>query len=226
MSASGSAPGRAGRPGRGAKTGPQPYDFRRPATLPREQVRAVQLACETFARRYSTMFTSSLRVDSHVTLVSIEQVTYEEYTAGLTSPTLITLISLEPLPGTAILEFSLATAMVSVDHLLGGPGGPQPQRPLSELEVPLLRGLRQTGGIDLAAKRRLDERGLEACVREAAAAITDRAQRELSFQSCARVSGADGAFGPEEATVLRILREAWQFSDEDVQRLLVLATRP
>jgi flagellar motor switch protein FliM len=141
MSAAGSAPGRAGRPGRAAKTGPQPYDFRRPATLPREQVRAVQLACETFARRYSTLFTSTLRVVSHVTLVSIEQVTYEEYVAGLTTPTLMALIGMEPLPGTAILEFSLATAMVSVDHLLGGPGGPQPQRPLSELEIPLLRGL-------------------------------------------------------------------------------------
>ena len=42
-------------------------------------------------------------------------------------------------------------------------------------QVPLLRELRQTGGIDRAAKRRLDERGLEACVREAAAAITDGA---------------------------------------------------
>lgn len=93
-------------------------------------------------------------------------------------------------------------------------------------QVPLLRELRRTGGLDLAAKRRLAENGLEACVREAAAAITDRAQRELAFQSCAKISGADGAFGPEEATVLRILREAWQFSDEDVQRLLVLATHP
>jgi tellurite resistance protein len=93
-------------------------------------------------------------------------------------------------------------------------------------QVPLLRELRRTGGIDLAAKRRLAEHGLEACVREAAAAITDRAQRELAFQSCAKICGADGAFGPQEATVLRILREAWQFSDEDVQRLLVLATHP
>jgi tellurite resistance protein len=92
--------------------------------------------------------------------------------------------------------------------------------------VPLLRELRETGGIDRAAKRRLAEHGLEACVREAAAGITDRAQRELAFQNCAKISGADGAFGPQEATVLRILREAWQFSDEDVQRLLVLATRP
>jgi flagellar motor switch protein FliM len=101
----------------------------------------VQLACETFARRYSTLFTSSLRVVSHVSLVSIEQVTYEEYIDGLSGPTLIALLSVEPLPGTAILEFSLATAMVSVDHLLGGPGGSQPQRPLTELELPLLRGL-------------------------------------------------------------------------------------
>ncbi|OLC76299.1 MAG: hypothetical protein AUG04_04755 [Deltaproteobacteria bacterium 13_1_20CM_2_69_21] len=92
--------------------------------------------------------------------------------------------------------------------------------------VPMLRELRQTGGIDLAAKRRLAEHGLEACVREAAAGITERAQRELAFQGCAKVSGADGAFGPEEATVLRILREVWQFSDEDVERLLVLATHP
>src|SRR5207245_9248384 len=82
-------------------------------------------------------------------------------------------------------------------------------------QVPLLRELRQTGGIDRAAKQRLDERGLEACVREAAAAITDRAQRELAFQSCARISGPGGAFAPEEATVLRILREAWRFADDD-----------
>jgi tellurite resistance protein len=92
--------------------------------------------------------------------------------------------------------------------------------------VPMLRELRGTAGMDLAAKRRLAESGLEASVREAAAGITDLAQRELAFQGCAKVSGADGAFGPEEATVLRVLRESWQLSDEDVQRLLVLATHP
>jgi flagellar motor switch protein FliM len=133
------APSRPGR--RSGRVGPQPYDFRRPATLPREQVRAVQIACETFARRFTTLFTSSLRVVSQVSLVSIEQVTYEEYVTGLGSPTVMALLTLDPLVGTAILEFSLSTAMVSVDHLLGGPGGPQPQRPLTELEAPLLRGL-------------------------------------------------------------------------------------
>jgi flagellar motor switch protein FliM len=48
---------------------------------------------------------------------------------------------MEPLSGTAIAEFSLAIAMTSIDHMLGGSGGPQPERPLTEIETPLLQGL-------------------------------------------------------------------------------------
>jgi hypothetical protein len=91
-------------------------------------------------------------------------------------------------------------------------------------QVPLLREVRSTTDIVLAAKRRLGELGLETCVREAAAAITEVAHRELAFQCCARISGADGAYLPGEATVLRILREAWGFTGEDEERILVLAT--
>lgn len=93
-------------------------------------------------------------------------------------------------------------------------------------QVPMLREIVSTTDIDLAAKARLAEAGLEACVREAAAAITVPAQRELAFQCCAKVSGADGRFPREEARVLQILREAWGFSGPDVERLLVLATHP
>src|SRR5690242_11432306 len=93
-------------------------------------------------------------------------------------------------------------------------------------QVPMLCEIVSTSDIDLAAKARLAEAGLEACVREAAAAITVPAQRELAFQCCAKVSGADGRFPREEARVLQILREAWGFSGPDVERLLVLATHP
>jgi hypothetical protein len=77
----------------------------------------------------------------------------------------------------------------------------------------------------VGAKRKLAQVGLETCVRDAAAAITVPVQRELAFQCCAKVGGADGTFTAQEAQVLRILREVWGFSDEDVQRILVLATR-
>ncbi|MGZ6125076.1 MAG: hypothetical protein ACXWLR_08960 [Myxococcales bacterium] len=93
-------------------------------------------------------------------------------------------------------------------------------------QIPMLREVGSTADIDLAAKDRLAESGLDACVREAAAGITSPAQRELAFQCCARVSGADGRFPVEEAKVLQILREVWGLSPPDVERLLVLATRP
>ncbi len=132
---------RAGRATRRSKAdGPLLYDFRRPMKLSREHVRTLQIVYETFARRYGTLLTSTLRVVSHVSLVSIEQLTYDEYITSLSNPTMLALVTLDPLPGTAVLEFSLSAAMASLDHMLGGRGGEQPQRPLTDIEEPLLRG--------------------------------------------------------------------------------------
>ncbi|WP_196470325.1 MULTISPECIES: flagellar motor switch protein FliM [Planomonospora] len=139
---SASTPRLLGRMSRRAKTSdPQPYDFRRPIKLSREHVRTLQIAYETFARQYTTLLTTSLRVVSQVSLVSIQQLTYDEYISALGNPTIVATVDLEPLPGTAIMEFSLGTAMASIDHLLGGPGGAQTERPLTDMETPLLRDL-------------------------------------------------------------------------------------
>lgn len=131
--------GRINRRSKGA--GPEPYDFRRPTKLSREHIRTLQIAYETFARQFTTILTTSLRTVSQVTLLSIEQFTYDEYIASLSNPTIVAKVSMEPLPGTAIVEFSLAIAMTSIDHLLGGSGGPQPERPLTDIETPLLQNL-------------------------------------------------------------------------------------
>ncbi|MBB5967334.1 FliM/FliN family flagellar motor switch protein [Planomonospora venezuelensis] len=120
---------------------PHAYDFRRPIKLSREHTRMLQIAYETFARQYTTLLTSTLRVVSQVSLVSIQQLTYDEYISGLSNPTIVATLTLDPLPGAAIMEFSLSTAMASIDHMLGGPGGPQIERPLTDMELPLLRDL-------------------------------------------------------------------------------------
>ncbi|GGS86675.1 flagellar motor switch protein FliM [Planobispora rosea] len=131
-----------GRVSRRAKNSePHTYDFRRPIKLSREHTRTLQIAYETFARQYTTLLTSTLRVVSQVSLVSIQQLTYDEYISGLANPTIVATLTLDPLPGAAIMEFSLSTAMASIDHMLGGPGGPQIERPLTDMELPLLRDL-------------------------------------------------------------------------------------
>ncbi len=133
------SPGRMSR--RTGNAGPAPYDFRRPIKLSREHVRALQIAFETYARSCGTQLTTRLRVTSSVTLAGIDQLNYDEYVQSLSNPTVIAMVTLDPLPGTVLMEMASNVTMASIDHMLGGPGGPQPERPLTEVELPLLRGL-------------------------------------------------------------------------------------
>ena len=131
------------RPRRRARTtAPTPYDFRRPIQLSREHQRTLQLGFDGFARQATTVFTSSLRTVCSMTLVSIEQQTYAEYVDSLGPSTYMTLFSADPMPGTGVLEIPLFATMSCVDHMLGGPGSDdQPDRPLTEIEDGVIRGL-------------------------------------------------------------------------------------
>jgi flagellar motor switch protein FliM len=134
--------------GNGAKTGrrkrgePRTFDFRRQSKLSREHVRTMQIVQETFARSLSTMLASQLRTVTQVTIQSIEQLTYDEYVRELPNPTVLTLLSLAPLSGAAILQWPLDVAYVAVEMMLGGHGYvEQPSRPLSDLETMLMRSI-------------------------------------------------------------------------------------
>ena len=93
------------------------------------------------------------------------------------------------------------------------------------LAFPELRDVGPTGEISARARQRLERVGIAEAVREAATGITDARYREIAFQCCGKVSGADGMFVPEENAVLTELQQLFGFSAEDVKRLLVLATR-
>jgi flagellar motor switch protein FliM len=119
-----------------------PYDFRRPIQLSREHSRTLQMGLDAFARQATTVFTSSLRTVCSMSLVSIEQRSYSEYVQSLGSSTYMTLFSAEPISGSGIIELPIKATMECIDHMLGGPGGPsQPDRPLTEIESVVARGL-------------------------------------------------------------------------------------
>jgi flagellar motor switch protein FliM len=117
------------------------YDFRRPNKLSRDHARLLQMICETFGRRLTTLLTSGLRQVCQVSLQEVIQQSYDEYVAELPSPTLVLPLSLPPLPGTATLQFSLPVALAAIDHMLGGPGGTQHARSLTDIEAGLLSRL-------------------------------------------------------------------------------------
>ncbi len=119
----------------------EPYDFARPTKIPRDQLRALQMCLETFTRRLTTLFTSGLRQVCAVEQVALEQMAYDDYISEFEGAAVLAPIALEPLQGTTILQLPVESALVCVDHLLGGPGGEQPQRLPTDVETALLRQL-------------------------------------------------------------------------------------
>jgi flagellar motor switch protein FliM len=118
------------------------FDFRRPNKLSRDHVRSLQIVHETFARQLTTLFSSGLRVVSQVSVASIEQLSYDEYIRDTPNPSHLSILSIDPLPGVAILQLPLSTAMTIVDLMLGGHGvGAGPERPLTDIERGLVRTL-------------------------------------------------------------------------------------
>lgn len=121
---------------------PEPFDFRRPTTLSREHVRAMQIVHETLARGFTTTLASKLRSVCSVALRDIEQQSYDEYVRDLQNPALLTLLSLRPLGGTAMLQLPLRAGYTATELLLGGTGGEeQPSRQMTDLELSLVRSI-------------------------------------------------------------------------------------
>ena len=87
-------------------------------------------------------------------------------------------------------------------------------------DVPELAALDDRRGLGDAAKRTLDEMGLDAAVAQIAEPLRAREDQELAFTCCVRILEADGVIAPEEFRVLRILRRLFGFTQDEVNRLI------
>ena len=105
-------------------------------------MRAFQIVHETFARQLSTVLATTLRAGASSAFGKVEQLTYDEYVRSLPNPSYMVILSLNPLPGAALLQFPLPITFAAVDRLLGGTGdAASPKRPLTEIEQNLMRSV-------------------------------------------------------------------------------------
>jgi flagellar motor switch protein FliM len=116
------------------------YDFRRPDKFSKEHLRALRIIHESFARGLASALASYLRSTIQIRLTMVEQATYDEYIRSLPTPTVMYVISPQPLPGSAVIEMNLPVARVILDRLLGGSGSPQSaSAEMTEIEMALLK---------------------------------------------------------------------------------------
>ena len=98
----------------------QRYDFRRSDRIPKEQIRALRVVHDTFARSLASSLSAYLRTYVTVNLISVEQLSFREFTACLPSPTCIATMRISPFEGIAILEVNPTLAFPLIEVLLGG----------------------------------------------------------------------------------------------------------
>jgi flagellar motor switch protein FliM len=111
------------------------YDFRRPKLISKDQMRTLQMLHDTFAKAFANTLSLYLRTIVNANLALVEQFTYGEFIMSLPNPTCMSVFSMQPLEGLAILEINPVLVFVIVDRLLGGGGQPPKEiRELTEIE--------------------------------------------------------------------------------------------
>jgi flagellar motor switch protein FliM len=127
------------------------YDFRAPASLAREQARALELGFETFARQWGTQLTAKLRVVSRVTLETVAMSSYDDYVSSLPATSAMTLCTVAAVTPRAVVQYPATVALSWIGRMLGGSGALQPpERAFTTIELALVRRLVEESLEDLS----------------------------------------------------------------------------
>lgn len=117
----------------------RPFDFMRPSKFSKETLRTVELMHETFCRAVQTQLSGVVRTPVGIEVVSADQVTYREFLNSIPTPSLLSIVTMEPFEGNAVMEVNLPLALSIIDRLVGGPGTQRSKaRELTEIEQALL----------------------------------------------------------------------------------------
>jgi flagellar motor switch protein FliM len=120
----------------------QPYDFRRPDRIAKDQLRSIHLLHETFARGLASSLSAYLRAYAVVNLVSVEQLSYMEFSQCLPSPSCLVSLGMRPFEGNAVLEINPSLVFPILEMLLGGNAkmALKITREITEIEQSILDG--------------------------------------------------------------------------------------
>lgn len=134
---------RAGTPESPVRETALAYDFRRTDRIAKDQLRTIHLLHENFARGMASSLSAYLRSYVVVNLISVEQLSFAEFTQSLPSPTTLINLAMKPYEGSAVLEMNPSLVFPLLEMLLGGSikGQATLTREITEIEQSILDGL-------------------------------------------------------------------------------------
>lgn len=141
--------GEAPEPSEDSKKKIKEYDFKSPKKFTKEQLRALDSLHENYSRVLSSYLSGLLRVFCEISVLSIEEQRYYEYSNALPDTSLLAMIELRPSnkrydEATLIMDMSTTVGYFMIDRLLGGSGeGSNLTRDFTDIEISILRNIFQ-----------------------------------------------------------------------------------
>ena len=122
------------------KKGYKLYNFRRPDKFSKDHLRALQDIHKEFSRQLALVLTAYLRMHIDIDVVSVDQLTYDEFARSMPNPITVGILELNPLLGQILLGISHEVTSSIVDRMLGGTGASETKaRELTDIEEALSR---------------------------------------------------------------------------------------
>ncbi len=115
-----------------------PYSFTSAGQISSEQLHAISILNDLFARNLTHNLAASLRSRFQVNLVSAEQIPFNEFLMRIPEINYVASVRLEPLGALSVLQLEMALAPPIIDLLLGGEGKEGPLRELTDIEESIL----------------------------------------------------------------------------------------
>jgi len=116
------------------------YNFRRPDKFSKDNLRALRDIHREFSKAISLVLSGYLRMRVEIEIVSVDQLTYEEFVRSMPSPISVGVFEFEPLSGQILLGISFEVISCIVNRMLGGVGVTDPQaRELTDIEKALAK---------------------------------------------------------------------------------------
>ena len=116
------------------------YDFKRPDRFSKDQIRTLFMLHESFSRLLNTYLSASLRTMVEIEVLSVEQLTYQEFVQSMGNPSVIGILALPPLKGNIIIEVGTDLAFAYIDRVFGGEGkSGVKSRALTDIETAVMR---------------------------------------------------------------------------------------
>jgi flagellar motor switch protein FliM len=115
-----------------------PYNFSSAGQISNDQLRAISMLNDLFARNLTHNLAAWLRTRFQVNLVSAEQIPFNEFLLRIPEISYAASVRMEPLGALSVLQLDLALAPPIIDLLLGGEGRDGPLRELTDIEESIL----------------------------------------------------------------------------------------